>query len=80
MLDNRYASFTAPPFILSAPLVLYLIERTIRVIRGSQKTIVVKAIQHPAKTIEIRLKKASFKYKSGQYVFLQCPYIAGFEW
>eukprot|EP01127_Copromyxa_protea_P014318 TRINITY_DN3968_c0_g1_i1.p1 TRINITY_DN3968_c0_g1~~TRINITY_DN3968_c0_g1_i1.p1 ORF type:complete len:566 (-),score=129.27 TRINITY_DN3968_c0_g1_i1:52-1749(-) len=62
------------------PLVMYLIERTIRIIRGSQKTIVVKAIQHPAKTIEIRLKKASFKYKSGQYVFLQCPYIAAFEW
>jgi len=61
-------------------MVLYVIERTIRIIRGSQKTIVIKAIQHPAKTVEIRLKKAEFKYKSGQYVFLQCPYIAQFEW
>ena len=44
----------------SGPFVVYIIERSIRIIRGSQKTIVIKAIQHPAKTIEIRLKKVFF--------------------
>jgi len=62
------------------PLVLYLIERIVRIIRGSQKTIVLKAISHPSRVIEVRLKKATFKYHAGQYVFLQCPYLAEFEW
>jgi len=62
------------------PLVLYLVERVVRIIRGSQKTIVLKAISHPSRVIEVRMKKATFRYHSGQYVFLQCPYIADFEW
>eukprot|EP01125_Pyxidicula_operculata_P005860 TRINITY_DN204_c0_g1_i1.p1 TRINITY_DN204_c0_g1~~TRINITY_DN204_c0_g1_i1.p1 ORF type:complete len:529 (-),score=77.06 TRINITY_DN204_c0_g1_i1:121-1707(-) len=62
------------------PMVFYLIERIIRSVRKSQKTIIVQAIQHPSKTLEIRMRKATFNYQSGQYVFLCCPYIADFEW
>jgi predicted ferric reductase len=62
------------------PGVLYLIERIIRLVRGSQSTIILQAIQHPSKVLELRMKKTTFNYKPGQYVFLGCPYIARFEW
>jgi hypothetical protein len=48
-------------------MVLYAIERTIRLLRGSQNTILLLAIAHPSKVIELQLKKSTFKYKPGQY-------------
>jgi len=62
------------------PGFLYALERTIRILRGSQDTILQLAIAHPSKVLELQLKKSNFKYKSGQYLFLNCPYIAGQEW
>eukprot|EP01118_Nematostelium_gracile_P004441 TRINITY_DN1519_c0_g2_i1.p1 TRINITY_DN1519_c0_g2~~TRINITY_DN1519_c0_g2_i1.p1 ORF type:complete len:645 (-),score=197.43 TRINITY_DN1519_c0_g2_i1:46-1980(-) len=63
-----------------APLVFYLIERIVRVYRGNQDTILQLAIAHPSRVIELQMKKATFKYKPGQYLFLNCPYIARQEW
>uniref|UniRef100_A0A6B2L207 FAD-binding FR-type domain-containing protein n=1 Tax=Arcella intermedia TaxID=1963864 RepID=A0A6B2L207_9EUKA len=62
------------------PMLFYIIERIIRIVRGSQKTIIIEAIQHPSRVLEIRMKKATFNYSPGQYIFLQCSYIADFEW
>lgn len=61
-------------------MLFYAIERTIRLARGSQNTILQLAIAHPSRVIELQLKKSTFKYKPGQYLFLNCPYIAGQEW
>eukprot|EP01133_Synstelium_polycarpum_P010754 gene10754-12523_t len=47
------------------PVALYLLER---------------ARQHPSRTIELRMKTEKFKYKPGQYLFLNCPTIARNEW
>jgi len=62
------------------PLFLYSIERTVRVFRGKQDTFLLLAIAHPSKVLELQLKKSTFKYKPGQYIFLNCPYIADQEW
>jgi len=62
------------------PAFLYTIERTMRVARGNQDTILQLAIAHPSKVLELQMKKSTFKYKSGQYLFLNCPYIARHEW
>eukprot|EP01119_Soliformovum_irregulare_P001030 TRINITY_DN10773_c0_g1_i1.p1 TRINITY_DN10773_c0_g1~~TRINITY_DN10773_c0_g1_i1.p1 ORF type:complete len:440 (+),score=68.16 TRINITY_DN10773_c0_g1_i1:29-1321(+) len=64
----------------AAPILLYTIERTLRIVRGKQETVLQLAVAHPSKVIELRMKKASFKYKSGQYLFLNCPFIAKQEW
>jgi predicted ferric reductase len=64
----------------AGPALLYLIERVLRVVRGSQDTIILQAIQHPSRVLELRMKKTRFDYKPGQYVFLNCPYIAKSEW
>jgi len=62
------------------PFFLYTVERTMRIMRGNQDTILQLAIAHPSKVLELQLKKSTFKYKPGQYLFLNCPYIAGQEW
>jgi len=76
------ATFGAPQFwfYFIGPGFLYLIERTIRVARGSQTTILQLAVAHPSKVLELQMKKSTFKYKPGQYLFLNCPYIANQEW
>lgn len=62
------------------PAVLYLTERTMRRFRGDKDTILLRAIQHPSRVIELQMKKQDFVYKPGQYMFLQCPYVGGYEW
>jgi len=62
------------------PGVFYCIERTVRILRGTQTTILQLCIAHPSKVLELQMKKSTFKYKPGQYLFLNCPYIASHEW
>jgi predicted ferric reductase len=71
-----------PTFVywIVGPLALYLIERTVRILRGKQTTMLHLARQHPSRVIELRMKKQSFTYKPGQYLFLNCPYISKNEW
>jgi len=52
----------------------------LRIVRGNQDTILQLAIAHPSKVLELQLKKSTFIYKPGQYLFLNCPYIAAQEW
>ena len=65
------------------PATLYLIERIIRIARGSLRTKLVVAVQHPANVMEIRLQRADgkpFRYKSGQYCFIRCDQVSLTEW
>lgn len=80
---HSYGSIFEPPTFWAwviGPLVFYAIERTARVYRGNQDTILQLAIAHPSRVIELQMKKSAFKYKPGQYLFLNCPYIARQEW
>jgi hypothetical protein len=62
------------------PMILYAIERTIRLVKGSKDTIIHVAAIHPSKVIELQLKTVNFTYQPGQYLFLNCPFIAPYEW
>jgi NADPH oxidase 2 len=64
-----------------APGLLYVTERLLREFRGRKMaTIVIGVRQHPSDVIELRLQRKRFKYKPGQYLFLNCPYLSNFEW
>eukprot|EP00005_Dracoamoeba_jomungandri_P010508 CAMPEP_0174263720 /NCGR_PEP_ID=MMETSP0439-20130205/19797_1 /TAXON_ID=0 /ORGANISM="Stereomyxa ramosa, Strain Chinc5" /LENGTH=552 /DNA_ID=CAMNT_0015349225 /DNA_START=18 /DNA_END=1676 /DNA_ORIENTATION=+ len=71
-----------PTFVcwIIAPIIAYFIERIERWKRGHRDTILKVAISHPSRVIELQLKKSKFKFKAGQYLFLNCPYIAQHEW
>ncbi|CAK9210002.1 unnamed protein product [Sphagnum troendelagicum] len=67
---------------ISIPILVYAGERTLRALRaGNYKVDVVKAAIYTGNVLAIHMTKPDgFKYKSGMYLFLQCPEISSFEW
>ncbi|XP_068655865.1 respiratory burst oxidase homolog protein A-like [Aristolochia californica] len=67
---------------IAVPVVLYTGERIARAVRaGFFDVKVLKAITYPGKVLSLKLRKPEgFQYKSGMYVFVQCPQISPFEW
>lgn len=49
-------------------------------IRGRRKTRLASVLLHPQGTLELRFIKPSFRYKSGQWLFLNVPSISPFQW
>ncbi|KAG2321243.1 hypothetical protein Bca4012_055817 [Brassica carinata] len=67
---------------ISVPLLLYAAERSIRACRSNHYSVkILKVSMLPGEVLSIIMSKPpGFKYKSGQYIFLQCPTISRFEW
>ncbi|KAI1405387.1 putative FAD binding protein [Hypoxylon fuscum] len=59
---------------------LYLFERLYREIRAKRNTKITRVVRHPYDVVEIQFEKPSFKYKAGQWLFLQVPTVSGFQW
>ncbi|XP_071506880.1 NADPH oxidase 2-like [Diadema antillarum] len=62
------------------PMILYIIERSIRVWRSCQQVTLTKVVKHPSKVIELQMKKKGFKMEAGQYIFLKCPSVSHVQW
>ncbi|GAA5867119.1 hypothetical protein JCM8547_006245 [Rhodosporidiobolus lusitaniae] len=60
--------------------VAYLLERIIREVRSRRSTRLISVLMHPSGTMELRFVKPSFKYKSGQWLFLCVPDVSKFQW
>nr|GEY50087.1 respiratory burst oxidase homolog protein C-like [Tanacetum cinerariifolium] len=70
---------------LAVPVLLYACERLTRAIRSRVKPVkILKAAPHgvyPANMLELQMSKPpGFKYRSGQYMFVNCKAVAPFEW
>lgn len=67
---------------LAVPIALYACERLIRVFRSSIRTVeVVSAAIYPGNVTTLKMSRPKhFKYKSGQYMFVNCPKVSPFEW
>ncbi|KAI2641051.1 cytochrome b-245 heavy chain subunit beta [Xylaria nigripes] len=59
---------------------LYLIERLYREVRALRSTKITRVVRHPYDVVEIQFEKPSFKYKAGQWLFLQMPAVSGYQW
>ncbi|EOD47017.1 FAD-binding 8 [Neofusicoccum parvum] len=59
---------------------IYLFERLYREVRARRDTQVVKVVRHPYDAVEIQFTKPSMKYKPGQWLFLNCPSVSGYQW
>ncbi|CAM6086774.1 unnamed protein product [Calypogeia fissa] len=64
------------------PLVLYFSERVFRAFRGTlYKVCTLKAAVYPGNVLALHMTKPlGFKYKSGMYIFLQCPTVSKLQW
>ncbi|PIN05683.1 Ferric reductase, NADH/NADPH oxidase [Handroanthus impetiginosus] len=67
---------------ISVPLLLYIVERSLRTCRSEHYAVkILKVSVLPGGVFSLVMAKPNgFKYKSGQYIFLQCPKISSFEW
>ena len=61
-------------------LIIYTIERCVRFLRSLRKVVIVKVVEHPSKTFEIQMRSKGFYAEAGQYVFINVPSAAFFEW
>jgi len=59
---------------------IYLFERVLREWRSRQCTYISKVVLHPSQVVEVQIKKNRFRYKAGQYIFVNCPEVSLFQW
>ncbi|CAK8539339.1 unnamed protein product [Lathyrus sativus] len=67
---------------LVVPILLYAGERILRFFRSDFYTVsLIKVAIYPGNVLTLQMSKPPrFRYKSGQYMFVQCPTISLFEW
>ncbi|CAH2070415.1 unnamed protein product [Thlaspi arvense] len=67
---------------LVVPVVLYACERLIRAFRSSIKAVTIRKVAvYPGNVLALHLSRPqNFKYKSGQYMFVNCAAVSPFEW
>ncbi|XP_027340560.1 respiratory burst oxidase homolog protein A isoform X1 [Abrus precatorius] len=67
---------------IAVPVLLYTSERILRFFRSGLYTVrLVKVAIYPGNVLTLQMSKPpQFRYKSGQYMFVQCPDISPFEW
>ncbi|KAL6986325.1 hypothetical protein U1Q18_019692 [Sarracenia purpurea var. burkii] len=67
---------------LAVPVLLYAGERTLRFFRSGFDTVrLLKVAIYPGNVLTLQMSKPpQFRYKSGQYMFVQCPAVSPFEW
>ncbi|CAM0882847.1 unnamed protein product [Alopecurus aequalis] len=67
---------------LAVPVCLYAGERILRFFRsGSYSVRPLKVAIYPGNVLTLQMSKPpAFRYKSGQYMFVQCPEVSPFEW
>ncbi|XP_022760753.1 respiratory burst oxidase homolog protein A-like isoform X3 [Durio zibethinus] len=67
---------------LAVPALLYAGERTLRFFRSGFYTVrLLKVAIYPGGVLTLQISKPpQFRYKSGQYMFVQCPAVSPFEW
>ncbi|KAL2271026.1 hypothetical protein VTJ83DRAFT_397 [Remersonia thermophila] len=59
---------------------MYLFERLYREVRALRTTKITRVVRHPYDVVEIQFQKPSFKYKAGQWLFLQVPEVSKYQW
>ncbi|OTB03007.1 hypothetical protein M426DRAFT_61207 [Hypoxylon sp. CI-4A] len=58
----------------------YLLERLYREVRAKRSTKITRVVRHPYDVVELQFEKPSFKYKAGQWLFLQVPSVSSYQW
>ncbi|CAJ2641340.1 unnamed protein product [Trifolium pratense] len=67
---------------LAIPIIIYALERLTRLLRSRIKSVkILKAVVYPGDVLGLHMSKPKgFKYKSGQYMFVNCADVSPFQW
>ncbi|KAF8320516.1 NADPH oxidase [Cantharellus anzutake] len=62
------------------PGIIYFGERVYREIRARWETQLERVLVHPSGAMELRIRKPSFKYTAGQWLFIQVTDVSRWQW
>lgn len=66
---------------LIVPLIGFAVERLIRYRKYKEPTVISNAQLLPGRVLALEIERpANFNYQPGDYLYLKCPVISGFEW
>ncbi|XP_006663498.2 respiratory burst oxidase homolog protein B [Oryza brachyantha] len=67
---------------LAVPMCLYACERLTRALRSSVRPVkILKVAVYPGNVLSLHFSKPQgFRYKSGQYIFVNCAAVSPFQW
>ncbi|VAI10299.1 unnamed protein product [Triticum turgidum subsp. durum] len=67
---------------LAVPMVMYACERLTRALRSSVRPVkILKVAVYPGNVLSLHFSKPQgFRYKSGQYIFVNCAAVSPFQW
>ncbi|XP_009404193.2 respiratory burst oxidase homolog protein B [Musa acuminata AAA Group] len=67
---------------LAIPVILYASERLVRALRSSVRPVkILKVAVYPGNVLTLHVSKPQgFKYRSGQYIFVNCAAVSPFQW
>ncbi|KAK8657857.1 hypothetical protein V6N13_036076 [Hibiscus sabdariffa] len=67
---------------LAVPVMLYSCERLTRLLRSSIKAVTIQKVAvYPGNVLALHMSRPhGFRYKSGQYMFVNCAAVSPFEW
>ncbi|XP_047307465.1 respiratory burst oxidase homolog protein C-like [Impatiens glandulifera] len=67
---------------LAVPMTIYACERLTRAFRSSIKAVKIQKVAvYPGNVLALHMSRPQgFKYKSGQYMFVNCSAVSPFEW
>ncbi|KAF0897088.1 hypothetical protein E2562_033638 [Oryza meyeriana var. granulata] len=67
---------------LAVPMFLYACERLTRALRSSVRPVkILKVAVYPGNVLSLHFSKPQgFRYKSGQYIFVNCAAVSPFQW
>ncbi|XVF49476.1 hypothetical protein PTKIN_Ptkin04bG0015800 [Pterospermum kingtungense] len=67
---------------LAFPVILYVCERLTRMLRSSIKAVTIQKVAlYPGNVLALHMSRPhGFRYKSGQYMFVNCAAVSPFEW
>ncbi|KAJ4790855.1 hypothetical protein LUZ62_042101 [Rhynchospora pubera] len=67
---------------LAVPIIIYATERLIRALRSRVSPVkILKVAVYPGNVLTLQVSKPpGFKYRSGQYMFVNCAAVSPFEW
>ncbi|XP_073007440.1 respiratory burst oxidase homolog protein C-like [Typha latifolia] len=67
---------------LAIPVILYASERLLRALRSTVRPVkILKVAVYPGNVLSLHVSKPQgFKYRSGQYIFVNCAAVSPFQW
>ncbi|KAJ6386723.1 hypothetical protein OIU78_016623, partial [Salix suchowensis] len=82
VVHGYYLYLTHKWYKKDVPVVLYGSERLIRALRSSIKAVTIQKVAiYPGNVLALHMSKPQgFRYKSGQYMFVNCAAVSPFEW